>query len=121
MKYQAINFDNKLSLFSDQWKPKIIGELNDYQVKLVKIKGYFVWHNHIETDEVFIVINGSMDIELRDGKVTLNSGEMFVVPKGIEHRPFAKEECCMLLIEPAGIINTGKLDNEMTAPSDVWI
>lgn len=121
MKYPVINFENKLSLFDDQWKPKIIGEVNNYQIKLVKIKGYFVWHNHIETDEVFIIITGSMDIEFRDGKVTLNRGEMFVVPKGIEHRPFAEKECCILLMEPSGTVNTGKLRNEMTAPLDVWI
>ena len=119
--YQATNFENKLQLFSEFWTPKIIAQMNDYHFKLVKIQGQFVWHSHAETDEVFIVINGSMDIEFRDGKVTLNSGELYVVPRDQEHRPYAAEPCSMLLIEPAGTINTGNAGGEMTAPSDAWI
>lgn len=95
--------------------------MNDYHFKMVKIEGQFVWHSHAETDEVFIVIEGSMEIELRDGKVTLNKGEMLVVPKDVEHRPFAAQECSVLLIEPAGTVNTGDAGGEMTAPADVWI
>jgi mannose-6-phosphate isomerase-like protein (cupin superfamily) len=121
MRYQAVNFDNKLQLINERWKPKIIAQLNEYHIKLVKIRGDFVWHNHPETDEVFIVLNGSMDIEFRDGQVALHSGEMYVVPKGVEHKPFAAEECCMLLVEPAGTINTGNAGGAMTAPSDAWI
>jgi mannose-6-phosphate isomerase-like protein (cupin superfamily) len=119
--YQAINYENKLQLFTELWSPKIIAQMNDYHLKLVKIQGQFVWHRHAETDEVFIVINGSMDIEFRDGKVTLNSGEVYVVPKGMEHRPYAAEPCSLLLIEPAGTINTGNVSGNMTAPSDAWI
>jgi mannose-6-phosphate isomerase-like protein (cupin superfamily) len=121
MTYMATNLKNKLQLFTEYWKPKIIAQMNDYHLKLVKIQGHFVWHSHAETDEVFIVISGSMDIEFRDGKVTLKSGEMYVVQKGVEHKPFAEEECSVLVIEPAGTINTGNTGGQMTAPSDVWI
>ncbi len=121
MMYQATNFADKLRLFSEHWAPRIIAQMNDYHLKLAKIHGQFVWHSHPETDEAFIVINGSMEIEFRDGKVTLNSGEIYVVPKGIEHRPHAAEQCSILLIEPAGTINTGNAGGDMTAPSDAWI
>jgi mannose-6-phosphate isomerase-like protein (cupin superfamily) len=118
---QAINFQNKLQLFSEHWTPKIIAQMNDYQLKLAKIQGQFVWHKHVDTDEVFIVIDGRMEIEFRDGKVILNSGEMYVVPKGVDHRPFAAETCSILLIEPAGTVNTGGAGGDMTAPADAWI
>jgi mannose-6-phosphate isomerase-like protein (cupin superfamily) len=121
MTHQTINFQQKLYGFSDHWSPRIIAQMNDYHLKLVKIRGEFVWHSHPETDEVFIVINGSMDIEFRDGVVTLNSGEMIVVPKGVEHRPVAAEECSILLIEPAGTVNTGDAGGSLTAPTDAWI
>ena len=120
-KHQSINFQNKLQLFSAHWTPKIIAQMNDYHLKLVKIQGEFVWHSHAETDEVFIVLDGSMDIAFRDGKVRLKSGEMFVVPKGIEHKPSSAEECCVLLIEPAGTINTGDAGGDRTATADAWI
>ena len=116
-----INFKDKLSKFSDHWSPKIIAEMNDYQIKLVKIKGDFVWHNHEETDEVFIVIEGKMKIEFENETVELNEGEMFVVPKGAEHKPYAETECKIMLIEPRGIINTGNTKGELTASNDVWI
>ena len=118
---QVINLQAKLQLISEQWSPKIIAQMNDYHFKLVKIEGQFVWHSHAETDEVFMVIDGSMEIELRDGRVALNSGEMVVVPKGVEHRPFAAQECSVLLIEPVGTVNTGDAGGEMTAPADTWI
>jgi mannose-6-phosphate isomerase-like protein (cupin superfamily) len=121
MKYQPINFKEKLSKFSGQWSPKIIAQLNDYHLKLAKVQGEFVWHDHPETDEVFIVVKGQLDILLRDGKVSLNEGEMFVVPKGVEHKPVAENECHILLIEPAGTVNTGDVLNEKTAPNDIWI
>ena len=121
MKYQATNFVSKLSLFSDHWSPKIIAQMNDYHFKLVKIQGEFVWHSHAETDEVFIVLAGSMDIHFRDGLVALNSGEMVVVPKGVEHKPFAAVECSILLIEPAGTVNTGDAGGELTARDNIWI
>ncbi len=121
MTYQATNFENKLQLLTEHWRPRIIAQMNDYHLKLVKIQGHFVWHNHAETDEVFIVLNGSMDIEFRDGKVILSAGEMYVVPKGVEHKPVAAEQCSILLIEPAGTINTGNAGGQMTAPSDDWL
>ena len=121
MDTRAINIADKLSKFSDHWAPKVIAQMNDYQFKLVKIQGEFVWHSHQETDEVFIVLDGEMTIDFRDGNVELKSGEMFVVPKGIEHKPAAKEECRMMLVEPCGVINTGNAGGSYTSPNDVWI
>ena len=121
MKYSSININDKLSKFSEHWSPKIIAQLNDYHLKIVKIRGDFVWHSHSDTDEVFIVIEGNMRIDFRDGSVEINEGEMFVVPKGTEHKPFAEEECKLMLIEPAGTINTGDSGGELTAKNNVWI
>jgi mannose-6-phosphate isomerase-like protein (cupin superfamily) len=121
MTYQPINFQAKLSKFSEQWSPKIIAQMNDYHFKIVKVQGEFVWHDHPETDEVFIVLKGQLEIQFRDGKVILNEGEMFVVPKGIEHKPLAEGECHILLVEPAGTVNTGDIVNERTAANNVWI
>ena len=118
---EKINLKEKLSKFSDHWAPKIIAEMNDYQFKLVKIKGDFVWHNHEETDEVFIVIEGEMKIEFENEIVDLNEGEMYVVPKGIPHKPCAEAECKIMLIEPRGVVNTGNTEGELTAAGDVWI
>lgn len=121
MNYNALNFEEKFSRFSKLWSPRVIAEMNDYQFKLVKVQGEFVWHDHPETDEVFIVINGVLDIEFRDGKVTLESGEMFVIPKGVEHRPVAKNECKIMLVEPKGVVNTGDAGGQWTAENDVWV
>jgi len=121
MKYKALNFMEKLSLFDDQWSPKVIAEMNDYQFKVVKIEGDFVWHDHKDTDETFIVLEGKVRIDFRDGQVKLSEGEMFVVPKGVEHKPYAEEEVKLLLIEPRGIKNTGNEDGELTAENDIWI
>ena len=121
MNYQPINFEEKLGKFSEQWSPRIIAQMNDYHFKIVKVQGEFVWHDHPETDEVFIVLKGRLEIQFRDGRVILREGEMFVVPKGLEHRPVAEEECHILLVEPAGTINTGDIVNERTAANDVWI
>lgn len=122
MSYQAVNFADKLSLFSEHWSPKVIAEMNDYQFKIVKIKGDFVWHEHSDTDETFIVLDGKLRIDFRDGSVTVSSGEMFVVPKGVEHKPYAEREVKMLLIEPRGVLNTGdEAVSERTAENDVWI
>ena len=121
MNYEAINFADKLARFSERWSPRIVARMNDYHFKLVKIEGEFVWHSHAETDEVFIVIEGEMSIELRDGRVNLRAGEMFVVPRGVEHRPVARGECQMLLVEPAGTINTGDAGGSLTAEDDVWV
>ena len=121
MSYQPINFKQKLTKFDEYWSPKVIAQMNDYQLKLVKVKDDFVWHSHADTDEVFIVISGQLEIEFRDGKISLSSGEMYVVPKGKEHKPPATEECQVLLIEPDGVVNTGEAGGELTAQNDVWI
>jgi len=116
-----INFKEKLSKFSDHWSPRVIAEMNDYQFKLVKIKGDFVWHDHKDTDEVFIVIEGEMSIEFKDRTVELSEGEMFVVPKGIEHKPYSENECKIMIVEPVGVVNTGDSGGELTADNDAWI
>ncbi len=121
MKYEAVNFEEKLGLFDEQWAPKVIAEMNEYQFKIVKIKGDFVWHDHKDTDETFIVLEGNLRIDFSDGHVNLARGEMYVVPKGVEHKPFAEEEVKMLLIEPRGVLNTGHEGGERTAKNDVWI
>lgn len=121
MSYSPINFEDKLSGFDNHWSPRVIAEMNDYQFKLVKVQGEFVWHDHAETDEVFIVLEGTLDIEFRDGKVTLESGEMFVVPRGVEHRPVAEKECKVMLVEPKGVVNTGETESQLTAENDVWV
>ncbi len=117
----AINFRHKLSLFAEHWSPRVIAEMNDYQLKLAKIQGEFVWHSHADTDEVFIVVDGKMTLEFRDGAVALASGEMCVVPRGVEHRPVATRECCILLVEPRGVTNTGDAGGIHTAADDVWV
>ncbi len=121
MPYQAINFADKLAKFSDHWAPRVIAQMNDYQLKLAKLEGEFVWHNHTETDEVFVVIDGEMSILFRDGQVDLKAGEMYVVPKGVEHKPVASSECHILLIEPGGVVNTGASGGGLTANNDVWV
>ena len=121
MKYTAINFKDKFAKFTEHWSPRVVAEMNDYQFKLVKVEGEFVWHDHPDTDEVFIVIEGSLNIEFRDGIVNLESGEMFVIPKGVEHKPVAKNECKIMIIEPKGVVNTGASDSVLTAESDVWV
>ena len=121
MKYDAINFSEKFSKFSEHWKPKIIAQMNDYHFKIVKFQGEFVWHKHDDTDEVFMVLDGEMTIAFKDGSVLLKSGEMFVVPKGAEHKPIAEAECKVMLVEPAGTINTGDAGGDRTADNNVWI
>jgi mannose-6-phosphate isomerase-like protein (cupin superfamily) len=122
MKYKALNFEEKLSLFDEQWAPKVIAEMNDYQFKVVKIEGDFVWHSHKDTDETFIVLEGTLRIDFRDGCINLAKGEMFIVAKGVEHKPFAEREVKLLLIEPRGVLNTGDEEvSDSTAENDVWI
>ena len=116
-----INLEDKFNKLSKHWSPRVIAEMNDYQFKLVKIQGEFTWHDHPNTDEVFIVIEGSMEIELRSQKISLSAGEMFVVPKGVEHKPFAENECKIMVVEPQGVVNTGEAGRELTAPNDIWI
>tara|TARA_B100000287_G_C20026131_1_gene540559 strand:- start:30 stop:389 length:360 start_codon:yes stop_codon:yes gene_type:complete len=118
---EKINLAAKLSLFSEHWTPKVIAEMNDYQFKLAKVHGEFVWHQHEETDETFIILDGELKIEFRDRIMHLSAGEMVVVPKGVEHRPVADKECHILLIEPKGVVNTGGEEGELTAPNDDWI
>ena len=118
---EIINLEQKFSKFFDYWSPKVIAELNDYQIKLVKFQGDFVWHNHPDTDEVFLVTKGAMEIELRDRTFTVSEGEMFVIPKGMEHITRAAHECQAMLIEPRGVANTGDAGGDLTAPNDVWI
>jgi mannose-6-phosphate isomerase-like protein (cupin superfamily) len=121
MNHRAINFSQKFSQFDELWSPRVIAEMNDYQFKLVKIQGEFVWHDHPDTDEVFVVLDGSLDIEFRDGRVTLEAGEMFVVPKGLEHKPVAKEACRIMLVEPKGVTNTGAVASELSAENNLWV
>ena len=118
---KKINIQEKFQKFSEHWSPKVIAEMNDYQFKLAKVKGEFIWHEHKETDEVFIVIDGRMQIELREGIIELETGDMYVVPKGVEHKPYAEEECSIMLVEPRGVVNTGDKTNDMTIQNDVWI
>jgi mannose-6-phosphate isomerase-like protein (cupin superfamily) len=119
--HQAINLSEKLGRITEHWQPRVVAELNDYQFKLVKIEGDFVWHSHADTDEAFIVVEGELRIDFRDGSVTLGPGELYVVKKGVEHKPFAAREVKLMLIEPRGVTNTGDAGGERTAPNDVWI
>ena len=118
---QAINLADKLSKITDHWQPRVVAELNDYQFKLVRIEGDFVWHSHPDTDEAFIVVAGELRIDFRDGAVTLGPGEMYVVKRGVEHKPYAAREVQMMLIEPRGVTNTGDAGGERTASNDMWI
>lgn len=111
---QKINLNQKLSLFSDHWNPRIVGELNGQQVKLAKLKGEFVWHHHEHEDELFYVVKGKLRIEFRDKSVDIMPGEMIIVPKGVEHKPVAEEEVHVMLFEPATTLNTGNSENERT-------
>ena len=121
MTYNAINFAQKLALITEQWQPRVVAEMNDYQFKLVKLQGDFIWHDHKDTDETFVVLEGVLRIDFRDGFVRIAAGEMFVVPKGLEHKPCTEGEVQLLLIEPRGVLNTGHEGGERTAQNDVWI
>ena len=120
MAQRVVNLEEKLSRIDEHWQPKIVAQVNDYQLKLAKLRGDFVWHSHPDTDEAFIVLDGELDVEFQDRVVTLRKGDLLVVPKGIEHRPFAGEECAVLLIELAGTRNTGDVGGERTAKPE-WI
>lgn len=117
----AINLIRKLDLIAEQWQPRVVAEMNDYQFKVARLQGDFIWHSHAETDEAFLVLDGTLRLDLRDGSVTLGSGELYVVPKGVEHKPCAEEEVKLLLIEPRGVLNTGEQGGERTALNDLWI
>ena len=116
-----VNLNHKLSLFTEQWTPKIIGELNGQQVKLAKLQGEFVWHAHENEDELFYVIKGQLNLEFRDKLITLDEGEMYIVPRGVEHKPIAEEEVHVLLFEPAAIKHTGDVQHELTKDKLDWI
>ena len=119
---KSINFKNKFEKFNDYWSPKVISEMNSYQFKLVKVNGEFIWHKHTDTDETFIVIHGKLTIQFRDGKVDIDEGEMYVVPKNTEHKPMALNECHIMIIEHKGVKNTGnKTDADLEAENDIWI
>jgi mannose-6-phosphate isomerase-like protein (cupin superfamily) len=121
MTSEAISIGRKFDLIEDKWSPRVIAELNDYQFKIAKIEGDFIWHSHPETDEAFLVIEGNLRIDFRDHAVRIGPGELFVVPKGVEHKPFAEKEVKLMLIEPRGTPNTGDAGGERTAQNDVWI
>jgi mannose-6-phosphate isomerase-like protein (cupin superfamily) len=112
---EAVNLDAMLARFSEHWAPKKIAQLNDYDVKIVKIQGEFTWHSHADTDELFLVIDGAVTIQMGDSDVRLGPGELFVVPHGIEHCPRSDVETALLLIEPRGVVNTGDAGGDMTA------
>ena len=117
----VVNLADKYSLIKEQWDPKIIAQLNDYHFKIAKIQGEFVWHSHPETDEVFLVVDGILTIQLRDGDLHLAPGELCVIPKGVEHKPAAENECQILMVEPAGTLNTGDTGGERTIEETEWI
>ncbi|CAN7527728.1 cupin domain-containing protein [Trinickia sp. LjRoot230] len=120
--HDVVNLREKLTLIGDQWKPRVVAQMNDYQFKLVKIQGDFVWHSHADTDEAFFVLDGEVRIDLRDEAVVLRAGECYVVPRGVEHKPFAENEASLMLIEPKGVRNTGDgKPSERTQPNDVWV
>ena len=118
---KQINLHSKFKKFEDYWSQKVIAEMNYYQFKLVQIKVEFVRHQHTDTDEVFIVLEGIMSIEFENKTVEIKSGEMIVVPKGVIHKPFAASECKVMLVEPRGVLNTGDTNGDLTAPNNQWI
>ena len=118
---KKINLKSKFEEFADQWSPKVIEEMNDYQFKLVKIENDFTWHKHDDTDETFLVIEGKMGIEFEDQTIELSEGEMIVIPKGKKHKPYADKEAKIMIIEPKGVTNTGDVVNELTSKNDQWI
>jgi mannose-6-phosphate isomerase-like protein (cupin superfamily) len=119
--YDSLNFAEKISRIATYWSPRVIAEMNDYQFKVVKLLGDFIWHDHLDTDEAFIVLEGQLRIDFRDGHVLVNAGEMYVVPKSVEHKPFAGQEVKLLLIEPKGVLNTGSEGGDRTTQNDVWV
>ncbi len=117
----VVRFADKFERLKEQWQPRVVAEMNDYQFKIVRLQGDFIWHSHAETDETFLVLEGRLRIDFRAGAVTIGPGEMCVVPRGLEHKPFAEGEVKMLLIEPRGVPNTGDQGGDRTAENDVWI
>lgn len=111
---EKINIEQKFSLFTEYWSPKIVGELNGQHIKFAKLKGEFVWHKHDNEDEMFFVVDGTLKMELRDKTITINKNEFLIVPKGTEHKPVADEEVLVMLFEPSNTLNTGDKENELT-------
>lgn len=116
-----VNLSNKFQQFDEPWSPKILGEFNNFYVKIFKAKGEFVWHHHENEDEFFLVVKGQLHIKLKDKEIVLNEGEFFIVPRGVEHLPYAKEEAHVLLIEPRGVLNTGNASSAKTVENPEWI
>ena len=115
---EKVNLAEKLSLFSEHWRPKVVGRFDDYEIKVVKIEGDFVWHSHADEDEVFFVLGGGFRMDFRDRSVDVSAGEMITVPRGVEHKPFAETECQVMIIERAGVVNTGDAPaSQRTAPA----
>jgi len=121
MRIDKVNLDEMLSRFDDHWSPKTVGRLNDYELKVVKVQGEFVWHQHDETDEVFLVLDGELTIDTPDGPIVLGPRETVTIPRGVPHRPRAKTEASILLIEPAGVVNTGEAGGALTASAESLI
>ena len=121
MRDQVINFRDKLGRITEHWSPRVVAEMNDYQFKVVRIAGDFIWHSHPETDETLMVVEGALRVDFRDGHVLVKAGEMIVVPRGVEHKTSAETEAKLMLIEPRGVLNTGHEGGERTAVNDVWI
>jgi mannose-6-phosphate isomerase-like protein (cupin superfamily) len=121
MPIEKISLTEKLGTFTEHWSPKIIGRMNDYELKIVKVQGEFVWHQHDDTDEVFVVLDGELTIDLPDGAVVLGPQETVTIPRGVRHRPRAAAETAALLIEPAGVVNTGEAGGELTATPESLI
>ena len=119
--YTAINLGEKFARLTGHWQPRVVAELNDYQFKVAKIEGDFIWHSHPDTDEAFIVMDGELRIDFRDGAVIVRPGELYVVPKGVEHKPYAASEVKIMMIEPRGTTNTGDAGGERTVANDQWV
>ena len=122
----VVSLSEKLSLINDHWSPRVVAQLNNYQFKLAKVEGEFVWHNHPDTDEAFLVLDGLLEIDLREpdqapSTISLGPGELTVIPRGMDHRPRAKTECHIMLLEPQGVVNTGEAGGTLTAENDRWI
>jgi mannose-6-phosphate isomerase-like protein (cupin superfamily) len=121
MNYQPIDLDGKFKLFTEHWSPKIIGKINNYLIKIGKLQGDFVWHMHEETDELFMVNKGVLHVDFKDGQVFVTKGQMFIVPKGVEHKTHADEECELIMFEPETTVNTGNVTGTMTVEKLDWI
>lgn len=118
MSKHVVDLTEKLSMFSDHWSPKVVARMNDYEIKVVKLQGEFTWHTHEDTDELFFVVDGDLTIQMRDDNVSLRPGQLFVVPRGVEHCPIADGEVHAMLIEPTGVVNTGDAGGQLTAERD---